>query len=148
MSPAESALSLVERLLAALDRAEEIARAASYGPWVVGSSFGAQNTRVFQEGSLVDSVGQAVFQAQVSNSPQCRENAAFIAANGPDVVLRTVAAHRKILDEFDRVKGRSAQALDEGQNDLVIALRAKEVALEVAVHALASIYLPEERDPS
>lgn len=65
---------------------------------------------------------------------------AHIALNDPSHVLRVVAAHQAILAEFERVDGRSAEALDKGQNDLVIALRAKEVGLRHAVRAVASIY--------
>jgi len=143
---------LIERLRAELDRLEAIARDASCGPWVVGSSFGAQNTRVFQQGSLIDSVGQAVFQAQVSNSPQCRENAAYIVANGPDVALRTIQAHRAILDEAvswwheEHEDGWYSCGLTESCiNDLArgSCTCGLDARREVILRALASIYFPE-----
>lgn len=86
------------------------------------------------------------FWVDVDDDGEHEAAKAWRDAFSPAVVLRTIQAHRKILNEFDRVRGASNEALDRGQNDLVIALRAKEVALEVAVDALASIYFPEETE--
>ena len=95
---------LVERLLAALDEAEKVARGADWGPWEVGPSFGARDNRVYvrREGDLIDSIGTCVIAGQVSNMPQFRQNAIFIAANNPAVVLRTIHAHREILGRHER----------------------------------------------
>lgn len=135
---AESAL--IERLRAALDRAEEIARAADWGPWEVGPSFGARDNRVYvrREGDLIDSIGNCVIVGQVSNMPQFRANAVFIAANDPAHVLRTVAAHRKILDRH----ARGHWCVGSGR---VGRMWWPNGDCE-DVRDLASIYLPGERD--
>ena len=75
----ESALSLVERLRAALDRAEEIARAAPPDLDQCSWSF---------------PVGWIGVDEEHGYEAAC----VWRDANSPAHVLRTVAAHRKILD--------------------------------------------------
>jgi hypothetical protein len=65
---------LVDRLRSALDEAERIASAVilnDHEPWWTGDDLGAH----------VD-----------------EHDSAFIVANGPDVVLRTIQAHRSMID--------------------------------------------------
>lgn len=78
--PAESALTVADKLRAALDRAEEIARAAA--------------SAIAEHGAW-DAAGRRSFH---DVDGMCQDERAFIVANGPDVVLRTVAAHRLIVD--------------------------------------------------
>lgn len=99
---AESALSLVERLRAALDRAEEIARAATPGPWWDSPAQSAPSHHTIRGGGRPAEKGRpgdvrsvASFDRRTSNRSA---DIAFIVANDPAAVLRTVAAHRKILD--------------------------------------------------
>jgi hypothetical protein len=131
---------LVERLRSALDRAEEIARGADHGPWEVGPSFGARNNRVYvrQEGDLIDSIGTCVIAGQVSNMPQFRQNAIFIATNHPAHVLRTIRAHRKIVDRHG--KGHWCISADGGYGRMwwpSVAGSCEDV------RDVAAIYLPD-----
>lgn len=128
---AESALSLVERLRAALDRAEEIARAATPGPWHAGNAteLGAADVYAGRE---------AVTSAYAE--PCCSyEDAVHMAANGPDVVLRTVAAHRKILDLLPAVA--ELEERDEREHGPLDVKPSAEL-----LAAVASIYFPEAPD--
>lgn len=107
---------LVERLRAALDRAEEIADAAIRPPSPPWAS-----ARLWR---------------------QRPENAAFMAANGPDVVLRSVAAHRKILDRH-----APRETSDGAACTACLVTWHYEIDNEPwpcsDVRALASIYFPE-----
>ena len=136
---------LVERIRSALDEAEKVARGADWGPWEVGPSFGARDNRVYvrREGDLIDSIGNCVIAGQVSNMPQFRQNAIFIAANNPAVVLRTIQAHRDILDEFTGAAEWDAELRAQGKHAEAELYNRYAGAMLVAVRALASIYFPE-----
>lgn len=114
--PTESALT--ERLRAALDRAEEIARATevSDGPdqWWSANDLGAH-----------------VDEADTT----------FIVANGPAHVLRTVAAHRKILARH-HTGGQSPWTGDMTRRCVTCF---QGFPCE-SVRDLASIYFPEAPD--
>ncbi len=87
---------LVDQLLAALDRAEATARAATPGPWCrehpdwPNTSIGNGHRTV-----IASAAGHG-------GSWPTAEDAAHIAANGPDVALRAIAAHRRIVDRHQR----------------------------------------------
>ncbi len=76
---------LVDRLRAARDRHEQVALAATPGPWHA------------LDGGVVDDDHEQ-WPVADTDSKRNREDRVFIAANGPDVVLRTVAAHRRIVE--------------------------------------------------
>lgn len=137
---AESALSLVERLRAALDRAEEIARAAEdevphNATWraerelVVAPIPGSEFVAVVAE--LFDPVRVGVGQ--------------HIALHDPAHVLRTVAAHRKILayaERADQLEVAVDDAFRVGPRDE----ETNPYLGDLILAALASIYFPGERD--
>lgn len=119
--PAESALSLVERLRAALDRAEEIARAAH---------------------EMIEGEPWWEEQALTSDGTMHRVDAEFIATNDPSSVLRTVAAHRKLIDLAEEASSLDAQV------DLNVRVGARDEAEEpylgdLILREMASIYFPE-----
>lgn len=84
---------LVDRLRAALDRTEEVARATTCAvPWRV--------VDLQTDINVADVQGACGGYVTASRDQPCCavEDATFIAANDPASVLRSVAAHRKILD--------------------------------------------------
>ena len=90
MTTGES-LPVVLRLRARLDEYEAVARVATAGPWVAEHAFGTW---------FVSPVAATTTAAgNVSRlKPGQRADAHHIAANDPATVLRTIQAHRKILD--------------------------------------------------
>lgn len=130
--PAESALSLVERLRAALDRAEEIARAVGQPHWSEDSAF------------LTDMV--IPLPSQVRARPGwipmiTPEDIRHMAANDPAHVLRSVAAHRKLLERYETAVIARDVAVDTPLAGATrMALRLAQETLEI----VASIYFPEE----
>lgn len=100
----ESALS--DRLRSALDEAERIALAADAGgaPWSARASSSGPEVLIGEEVAWSREVDFAVWvcEDEQDGCPEIargyRAEAAHIAANSPAVVLRTIQAHRKILD--------------------------------------------------
>ncbi len=88
---------LVERLRAALDRAEEIARAAMVVSRWNGVDMEARTVdgRWTADRRYIEGDGFEIYD----EGGHTDEQAAFIAEHDPASVLRTVAAHRKILEE-------------------------------------------------
>lgn len=91
---------LIAFLRARLDEDETAARAATWGPWVVGPTFGGENNRVYvqPDGPGIDTIGTCVIAGQVSNVPQWRANAQHIARWDPERVLAEVEAKRALVD--------------------------------------------------
>lgn len=104
----ESPVPLVDQLRAALDRAEEIARA---GPWV--------------------NVGATANQSVISD---------------PGLVLRTIKAHREILDGYIDCAQRLGHWTREGNERYVEWAKHEVNALQWALDKLAAIYFPESGD--
>lgn len=94
---------LIEFLKDRLDEDEGLARSADPGPWEVGPTFGARESRVYvrQQGVLIDTIGTCVFTGQVSNTPRYRANAAHVARHNPERTLREVEAKRAVLAEHE-----------------------------------------------
>lgn len=122
-----SQLSVVDFLRAALDEHERIARAATAGPWRSGD---------FTDLGAADVYAGAERVTVAYSEPCCSiEDAAHIALNDPAHALRTVQAHREILDLCSEVLARSSphytvESCDE--DDAILA--------EQTVLSLASIY--------
>lgn len=164
---AESALSLADKIRSALDRTEEIARAADPGPWVVGQTQGMFDR--FGEPDFTNEVtvidGEAwprfmtIRGTHVVSKPaegngrvianmsrgylRSRHlgNAEFMAAYGPDSVLRSVAAHRKIIERYEiAVIARDAAVDTPLAGATRMALRLARENVEI----VASIYFPED----
>lgn len=102
--------SPVEELREAARVLRERAGAASSGPWEVGPTFGARDSRVYvrTEGAF-DWVGsadaaepQTVMACQVANVPWFRANAAYIATMDPLVGL----ALADLLESVESVYGK------------------------------------------
>ncbi len=95
---------LIAFLRAALDEDERVALASDPGPWEVGPTFGAQDSRVYvREAGYpgIDTVGTCVIAGQVANKTRFRENAVHIARWDPARVLAEVEAKRRILAMYD-----------------------------------------------
>jgi hypothetical protein len=99
---------LVERLRSALDRAEEIARAATPGPWWDSPAQTAPSHHTIRGGGREPQKGRpgdvrsvARFDRRVNNSDADIAFIAFIVTNDPAVVLRTIQAHREIISDHD-----------------------------------------------
>lgn len=90
---------LLTRLRAKLDEVERIARAATVGPWRVDDETYAEVIYGDDDTSVVAG-GRWGGEASVFDSTA---DALHIAAQNPAVTLRMVAAHRKILDEHERI---------------------------------------------
>lgn len=97
---------LHSRIASELSRRLEVAKAADFGPWEVGPTFGALDNRVYvrREGDHIDSIGTCVIAGQVSNMPRFRENAAHIALHDPadadrryEAALRLLEHHRPVV---------------------------------------------------
>lgn len=140
MSAGESLPVLVDRLRAALDAHERIARDATPGPWEV-----EPNRSVRAGDELV------VASVTARNLWPSGHDASFIAINDPAHVLRTIQAHRTILARhiprsFEHTGATAVWcmacvAIDE------INWFDDEIAYQLFpcddVRALASIYFPE-----
>lgn len=138
---AESALSLVERLRAAFDRAEEIARAATGGKWTARTEY---PHLVFQ-GDPND------FQTVSTNlAGSAAADAIFIAEHCPAHVLRTVAAHRKILEAVERWldphPGQECTNVDDEYSHCELHVAVKDKLPPYALTILAAVYFPEAPD--
>jgi hypothetical protein len=73
-----------------------------------------------------------------------REDAAYIAANGPDVALRTIQAHREMVTRLETALVARDAAVDTllaGATRLVVRLNEENVRL------LLPIYFPESESP-
>ncbi len=83
---------LADRLRAALDHAEAVARAATPGPW--------RREHPDWPNTSIGNGDRTVIASAAGHggSWPSAEDAAHIAANGPDVALRAIAAHRQIVD--------------------------------------------------
>jgi hypothetical protein len=107
---------LPARLRSALDEAERIASAVilnDHEPWWTGDDLGAH----------VD-----------------EHDSAFIVANGPAVVLRTIQAHRKIVERYETaVVSRDAAVGTLLAGATRMSLRIHEETLQL----IAAIYLPD-----
>jgi len=135
---------LVERLRAELDRREQIAEATSGGPWE-HNQYGIESEVWSQTGHRVllrPPTHHGTGGYNTFGAPDCR----FVAANDPAHVLRTIQAHRQILDAHplavytDEEPGY-AQVLNDhlcpGSQTPCLTIR-----------ALASIYFPEGTEPT
>lgn len=104
---------LIERLRAELDRLEAIAVAThesdGEGEWWTGENLG---------------------------DPFDEADSAFIAEVGPAHVLRTIQAHRALLDEFEMLATDRRRLTDA-------AMHLQFSVMRRVVEALASIYFPE-----
>jgi hypothetical protein len=82
---------------------EQAARASDPGPWEVGPSFGAKDSRVYvrEEGDLIDSVGTCVIAGQVANKTRSCENAIHIARQDPARTLRRIEANLDVLERYE-----------------------------------------------
>jgi hypothetical protein len=71
-------MTLIEFLTARLDEEERMARDATGGPWEVGPTFGAHDSRVYVQpaGDGIDTIGTCVIAGQVANMPEFRANRA------------------------------------------------------------------------
>lgn len=120
-------LPVVLRLREALDRLEAIAKATTCAvPW--------KAVRVSDLGTDV----QGACEGWVTASTQgacAAEDARFIAANDPATVLRTIQAHRKILDRCSQVLSKAPKYVEDWAVD--------ELLAELIMRDLASIYFPE-----
>lgn len=108
---------LVVRLQATLDEIERLAKAATPGPWrynprkewhePTALAFPPELRPPGEEfvgaGPLDATVGVAA--TGPTDHPQSMADAAFIAANDPQSVLRLVRSHRDILDEWCKWRG-------------------------------------------
>lgn len=88
-----------------LDAIEARANAATEGPWRTGHRYHDANV-VYEQGALVDSIGQAVFVGQLASTPraQALADATFTAAARSDVPALVVAirAVLELCDEADK----------------------------------------------
>jgi hypothetical protein len=101
-----------------LDEDERVALASDPGPWEVGPTFGARDSRVYvREASEqgIDTIGTCVIAGQVANKTRFRENAQHIARHDPSRVLaevqrgrRDIAAKRLMVEECLYEIGKSA----------------------------------------
>jgi len=89
-------MSSADLLRRAAAKLREHAEAADWGPWEVGPSFGARDSRVYVRpvggfdwigATRIDDEPTKVMACQVSNMPRFRENAAYIALMHPPVAL-------------------------------------------------------------
>ncbi len=86
---------IADRLNAALDLAEQNARAASPGPWRFTPD-GEVESAPLTEGDWMRAKVAGYFGHYEVRTPE--GDRAFIAANDPPHVLRTIAAHRDIVE--------------------------------------------------
>jgi hypothetical protein len=152
---------LIERLRLVLDEREKTARAAIQGPWYTSTRNHLSPYVVYGVSPLG---GDRIVQVcNIEAAWQRHENAAFMVANGPDVALRTIQAHRKILDEvlswrhawvedcwyscglaidpsFPDEEPGSGCCNDNTARECTCGLDARR---ELTLGALASIYFPE-----
>lgn len=115
---------LVSGLLAKLDSLERLAHAATAGPWRYnpGKEWHEPTALAFPPGWRPrgeEFVGAGPLDATLgvaatgpADHPQSMADAAFIAANGPESVLRLCRAHRAIVGEYQRLKGELDDARD------------------------------------
>lgn len=101
---------LTSRITEALDQAERLARAATPGPWVTPGPDTIGQWMIYGEEWCVAEAN--VVEHGLPNlgpPPDARQadaNAAFIAANNPLAVLRSVAADRRVLERHaPKVRG-------------------------------------------
>jgi hypothetical protein len=155
-----NATDLADRLLAALDHAEAVARAASPGPWRLTPN-GEVESAPLTEGDWMRAHIAGYFGHYEVQTPAA--DCAFIAANDPGHVLRAVAAHRQIVDNYALVLRQSEENSEKfvrlsrttNWTDRVWSEQMTNVktfgwecagrvaAAEAAVKAIASIYLPD-----
>jgi hypothetical protein len=112
---------LVSGLLAKLDSLERLAQAATAGPWRYnpGKEWHEPTALAFPPGWRPrgeEFVGAGPLESTVgvaatgpADHPQSMADAAFIAANGPDAVLRLCRAHRDIIEMYQQAKARPVQ---------------------------------------
>jgi len=109
---------LVDRLVVAIDAKESKARAASKGPWLL-DDFGDGKAVVLGpdgEGVIASYVDTRLEHGEALGTLLTVENAAHIADNDPDTVLRRCAADRQILKSH--LPGRTEWNLDsDGDHD-------------------------------
>ena len=135
---------LVAFVRARLDERERVALAADPGPWEVGPTFGARDSRVYvreADHPGIDTIGTCVIAGQVANKTRFRENAAHIALNDPAAVLADIAAKRAILDMHEAVcdEVRKPTRAEHRAN-----ARARQFALEEVLKLLAQPYAGRE----
>lgn len=134
---------LVSGLLAKLDGLERLARSATAGPWRYnpGKEWHQPTALAFPPGWRPcgeEFVGAGPLDATVgvaatgpADHPQSMADAAFIAANGPDAVLRLCRAHRDIIDEW-----RQAQAAADA-DPVDVSARIGAFSFMIALRVLA-----------
>jgi hypothetical protein len=134
---------LVDFLRARLDEDEQTARAATWGPWEVGPTFGGESNRVYvkPEGPGIDTIGTCVIAGQVSNMPLWRGNAQHIARWDPDRVLAEVMAKRRVMDVL-----RSYEPHNEWDTEDDIGLRKNNDAGALRYLALPYADHPDYRE--
>jgi hypothetical protein len=134
---------LIERLRAELDRLEAVAREATEGPWtydggVIEAPEKAYEVRLHGGITSVDR-WYVVIDSSTGNAVG-DEDGRFIAANDPGVVLRTIQAHRKVLERCEIALIARDAAVDTPLAGATrMALRLEREHLEL----VASIYFPE-----
>lgn len=126
---------LIERLRAELDRLEAVALAATRNEWRVDHWCNERGT---------DHLVVADFDAgPPAFAIKNEADAAHIAAHDPAHALRTIQAHRKILDCYHDVTERLAHWKREGDERLAAWARVEVDTLRWAIEQVASIYFPE-----
>lgn len=113
---------VVVRLLAAIDERERKARAATQGPWRHNprKHWRKPGTTQFEEAVFSGPTGAealCIAGTGETDDPQSMADAAHIAANGPDAVLRLCQSHRDIVAEWRKRKQMADQLRGEGHPD-------------------------------
>lgn len=145
---------LVSGLLAAIEQREKLAEAATAGPWRYnpGKEWHAPTELAFPPEMRPpgeEFVGAGPLDATAcvaatgpTDHPQSMVDAAFIAVNDPQAVLRLCRAHRKIIEQYCDAQLHAELAVTElgGANSV-----GRAAALLTVVEALAEGYgLSEE----
>lgn len=127
-----------------LDADEQVAKAATPGPWDVNDEELAEAIYTVDPDSDIAVVAGSGWGGEVTvfNRPA---DAIHIARHDPARTLAKVAAERRILDAYrDAVARRDYYARD-GEEPFVSESRGFVEALEMVIRRLAEVYQAEER---
>jgi len=100
---------------------KEAAAKATPGPWKVSKR---NEAFVMPADSLLDGIGTAVFAAQVSNSPNFRNDARFIAICNPANVFALIAEVERQAREIERLKAIQS-AYENGDEEVLAEIEAE-----------------------